>query len=232
MLAASFRILTHPYWLELREYLGADFDPDLCNGKDDKVIADFSRYATPEEFYRETSIYLYHSIGYFFEGLKRPYYGMLFNATANRHVSILDYGCGPGLDGVLFAMAGYSVSFADVPSKSLEYLKWRLHRRGYPVDVYTIGEDDDIPCHHIVWCMDVLEHMLPDKQTALLDRLSALGNTVMVNLVNDAEADGRVHHSVDVAELTEYVAGKWNYRKYDFYDNRVRLLVYGSVGDE
>ena len=216
----------HTSWYELSAYLGDRFDPRLASGLDDKVMAEFCRYPDAATFYRESEIYCYHSIGYFLEGVKRPYYAQLFSATANlKSVSLLDYGCGAGDDGLLFLQAGYTVTFADLPGKTLEFCRWRVDRRLALARVLKIGQAE-IPPHDIVWCMDVLEHLPPDRQAELLTIMASLGSSVIVNLVNDPEADGTLHYPVDVEALTAFASSRWPCSFQDYYVGRVRLLSY------
>lgn len=218
----------HPIWLEVSMYLGPEFDPRWCNGADDKVTQEFKRYPDAETFYRETNIYCYQNVAYFLEGIKRPYYAKLFDLTPNRNVSLLDYGCGAGDDGLLFAQAGYSVTLADVPSRTLEFCKWRAAHRITAARVAEIGRDT-LAQHDMAWCMDVLEHFPPDQHAMLLDTLGALGHVVIVNLVNDPLADHGVHYPVDQTALTDYVSRQWATWYQDYYDGKVRLLVYGDA---
>ena len=110
----------HPAWLELWEYFGADFKPEWCGGGDQKIMDEFARYPDAATFYRQTPVYCYHGPGYALEAVKRPYYA-IFLQGASGDVSVLDYGCGAGDDGLLFIQMGYEVAFADFPSQSVNF---------------------------------------------------------------------------------------------------------------
>jgi len=220
--------LANPIWQEVAGFLRSSFRPDLCHGMDSKVREAFEAYPDPATFYRETDIYCYHGPAYFLEGIKRPYYAMLLLETANQDCSILDYGCGAGDDGLLFSQLGYNVSMADVESKSLAFALWRAQRRGHWVGMYTLNVNWVIPQHTIVWCMDVLEHLPPEQHLGLLNHLSTLGKRVFINLVSDPHADGRLHYPVDVPTLTDHVRSFPFFHATDFYEGRVRILVYGE----
>ena len=222
------RDMSNPLWQEVAAFTGSRFRPEWCHGNDKKIYDEFPLYSDPATFYRESDIYLYHSVAFFLEGIKRPYYAILLHLLANLDGTILDYGCGAGDDGLLFAQLGFNASLADVPSRSLEFARWRAQRRGHWVNSYEIGIDT-IPEHHLVWCCDVLEHLPPEAQPGLLDTLMSLGGTVFVNLVHDATADGKVHHPVDIEALTYYASTKKPVWFKDFYQGRVRLLVIGNV---
>ena len=136
-----------------------------------------------------------------------------------------------------------AVSFADVPSRTFDFMRWRVLRWARLPDayadalpVYVIGEAE-MPQHDIVWCMDVLEHLPPSEQGGLLDRLYDLGKIVFCNLVVDPHADGALHYPVDYEALTDHASAlsrrRCVYR--DYYEREengkrglVRLLLYGE----
>ena len=220
--------MANPMWQEVVEFTGPAFRPEWCHGNDAKVLAERGLYPDAETFYRDSDVYLYHGPAFFMEGIKRPYYAVLLSMLANLDASLLDYGCGAGDDAMLFASLGLNVSLADVPSRSLDFAMWRAERRGHPLDVYTIGRDD-IPEHMVTWCCDVLEHLPPAEHLPLIDTLRTLGQTVFIVLVNDPAADGRVHHPVDVAGITDYASRLAPCWFKDFYGGRTRLLVIGGL---
>lgn len=217
----------HTNWLDVRDYLGERFDAQLCHGGDQKVLDEFARYATPAEFYAQTEIYIYHSVAYFLEGVKRPYYARLMAELPHGRPSLLDYGCGAGDDGLFFYAAGLRVAWADLPSRAFDFLAWRAPRRVNAGRAYLVGEP--IPRHDYVWCMDVLEHLEPERHRDFLEYLTCLGQRVFVNLVADPEArPGGLHNPVDVAGLTAWALARWPGEYHDYYDGRVRLLLLGD----
>ncbi len=226
----------HPAWQELFAYVGLpNVRWDWLHSGDGKVVEERQCYPDSVTFYRETDVYLYHLMAYWLDGWKRPYQSLLLRGTGQKgHLSILDYGCGIGSDGLFFLENGFDVSFADVQSHSLDFLRWRLAHRGYPrtIPVYIFDDLPLIPVHHFVWCMDVLEHCPPDEHVPLLERLATLGQWVCINLVQDSDADGLVHYAVDVDHLTAYVMTRWGCQVDDFYQQntggKVRVLVYGT----
>ena len=224
---------THPLWLELACYLGAEFRAESCMSDDHLVHEDFARYPDAATFYRDSSAYLYHLIGYWLEGAKRVAHGWLLQSTHNARCSILDYGCGIGCDGLWFLDAGYDVAFADVPSRSLDFLRWRLAQRLYlDVPVYEIPDLPDGAAYTFVWCTDVLEHLPPAAHLGLIEHLAALGRFVILNLIEDPDADGTVHHPVDVEGLTAAIRARWSLLSQDVIapsGSRTRFVCYGAA---
>lgn len=222
----------HPLWLELGCYLGQRFRPEWCTSVDSLVHEEFAKYPSAQAFYQESEVYLYHLIGYWLEGWKRPAHAWLLQSAGGMRCSVLDYGCGIGCDGLWFLDAGFDVAFADMPSRSLDFLRWRLKQRWYfGVPVYEVPFQKPIPPQTFVWCMDVLEHLPPEDHAAFLTYLASLGRFVLVNLVDDKSADGTVHHVVDVEGLTAHIRAHWSLIYQDHYvsrtGNRTRFLCYG-----
>lgn len=234
----------HPSVMELVAYLGDKFRLDWFNSTDAKVADEAKKYADMQSFYAESDIYLYHLLIAFLEGWKRPCFAHLLSLTAGMGaVTVLDYGCGIGCDGLWLLDAGYRVSFADVAGQSLDFLRWRLWTRRYVVPVYEIDatrfDEQTVECPRaqIVWCMDVLEHLPEAQQRWLLhEQLPRLGDIVFVNLVDDHEADGVVHYALDIEDLTQGVCTQWQGQCFirDFYTGtmahggKIRLLGYGN----
>ena len=200
---------THPLWYELASYLGDDFNPFLCHGNDGAVNAEAALYDTAQDFYRDTQRYLYHLTAYYLEHWKQPAYAWVYLLSLTQQSTILDYSCGIGCDGVALMEAGFRhVSFADLEGESLRYLRWRLQQRMYlDAPVYTLPTAV-IPLHDLVWCMDTIEHIPPQEQIAFIDYLKTHGNCVILNLVDDRQANGVVHHAVDIEALTAHIADR------------------------
>ena len=223
----------HPLWLELACYLGKRFRSDWCTSADHIVQEEFARYPSAEAFYRESEVYLYHLLGYWLEGCKRPAHAWLLQSTGNVRCSVLDYGCGIGCDGLWLLDAGYDVSFVDMEGPSLAFLRWRLAQRFYyGSPIYTLPLTQSIPQHTFVWCMDVLEHLPSAEHQDFLAHLASLGRFVLVNLIQDKAADGTVHYPVDVEGLTAFLREQWSLVYEDHYlsrtGNRTRFVCYGK----
>jgi len=95
-------------------------------------------------------------------------------------VRVLDYGCGTSDHGLAFALEGYNVTIADIPSK-VRFAAWRYARRGLPVEVIEIDNTNwkhpRVGHRDAILCGEVLEHLRYPLSTvrALLDALPVGG---------------------------------------------------------
>lgn len=155
---------------ELQEYLGSRFDPERAEHHRPAMAEDWRRAnpRTPAEildFYRSSEGYLYNLTGWHGEKERcGRTAGLITYAFRHGVTTVLDYGCGIGEDGLWLAEAGCCVTFADVECPSLEYLRWRIRRRGLEsqcrVEVLD-GSRPEVPGHwDLGICLDVLEHLV------------------------------------------------------------------------
>jgi len=205
---------------ELAEYLGDAFNPKLLTGSDALVMNEFRRYHSAEEFYKRNTIYLYHLTVFGQSAWKQPFYQ--FVREVSQPCEVLDYGCGVGMDGLALAEYGYAPVFADYDSKCTEYLRWRLKRRGMDTPVYDV-EKDAIPRFPLVVSFDVVEHV--EDQWTFLQRLAALGKTVVVNLTDRLPLHG-LHYPVDVADLESRVRNQYEIFSAKTYNEIVRVVAF------
>ncbi len=123
---------------ELRAYLGDRFDRERLVHYERQLDDEFAHCGDEEEFYRSSEGYLYNLTAFAMTGTKVPYLQELV-----RHVpagaKVLDYGCGIGSDGLLLLQLGYRVEFADFDNPSVEYLRWRLARRGQDAPIHDVA---------------------------------------------------------------------------------------------
>ena len=224
-------------WQTLFDYLCMRGKPvrfSWVDGNDRKVTDERKLYKNSEEFYLHTDVYLYHDIGFFIEGWKTPYYDILGQVGGEESLSLLDFGCGSGYDGLLLRHSNFSVSFADVQSSAMAYLIYRLARSDIPSPtVYILPNAQSIiPRHDVVWCIDVLEHLAPVNHEEFFLQLQTYGATVMCTLVKDISADSLVHYPVDVEGLTALAKSQGPIWWKDFYlksdGSYARLLVSGE----
>lgn len=74
---------------------------------------------------------------------------------------VLDFGCGAGNDGLFYANMGFKVSFTDVDGVNLQFVRWRLTRRGiHFCDVFP-SDTPFMPLYYdLALVIDVLEHIV------------------------------------------------------------------------
>jgi SAM-dependent methyltransferase len=118
-----------------------------------------------DEFYRNTKLYLYDLTRYWYSD-KKKHQAVLANVHT-RHKRVLDYGCGIGNYGlaVLEDFPESTVDFCDINTSNLDYLAWRLARRGDEVSSRArIGDggffsEQSGEKYDLIFCIDVLEHL-------------------------------------------------------------------------
>jgi len=99
-----------------------------------------------------------------------------FPAAQRARTRVLDYGCGTSDHGLAFALAGYDVAIADIPSK-VRFAAWRYARRGLRVEAIEIDDTNwkrpPVGRRDAIVCGEVLEHLRYPLSTvrSLLDAL-------------------------------------------------------------
>jgi len=162
--------MAYDNWQELQAYLGDEFTLNLVPGnkriKDDVIArkgADYYRRQARERLYVETA----RALDY----LREPFFQYVCEAAPR--CEVLDYECGIGSDGLRLATMGYTPVFADEPGVCVDYLKWRLKRRGLKAQIHTLKDAPRLPLG--VWCG-------PPEEVPALDRLAELGEMVALGV--------------------------------------------------
>ena len=155
---------------EAQLYLGWDMLQVLeALFKGTKMIRDEWNRKSPQtrddiiDFYKETENYIF-DLAWWHRGPERR---QLTRAAINicwRNSSrkILDFGCGIGQDGILFAEAGFEVTLADLPGKTFDFAKWRVERRGLKIKL--VNSDELSQKYDAILCFDVLEHLWEPRE--------------------------------------------------------------------
>ena len=206
---------------ELREYLGDGFDRERLVHYERQLDDEFASCGHEDEFYRTSEAYLYNLTAFAMTGTKIPYLEELA-----RHVrpgsKVLDYGCGIGSDGLLLLELGYDVAFADFDNPSVEYLRWRLGRRGREAVIYDV--DRNVPGgFDAAYAFDVIEHV--DDPFAFLGELEHRARLVLVNVLESDPDDTVLHHDLPVDGIVARAASN-DLVSYKVLHERSHLLCY------
>lgn len=72
----------------------------------------------------------------------------------------LDYGSGIGSNALIFGLAGFRVTLADVADPLRNFARWRLERRGIQVETIDLKHERlESSRYDVITCFDVLEHV-------------------------------------------------------------------------
>ena len=206
---------------ELRSYLGDDFRLERLQHYQDHLDAEFADIGHEDTFYLTSKAYLYNLTAFAMTGTKLPYLREL-TAQVPPGARLLDYGCGIGSDGLLLLEAGYRVEFADFDNPSVEYLRWRLERRGLDAPVHDLKQG--VPGgFDAAYAFDVIEHV-PDA-FAFLGEMEQRAKLVVVNFLEREPGDQDLHHELPIRELLDHVAAH-RLRKYALMHRRSHLVLY------
>jgi GT2 family glycosyltransferase/2-polyprenyl-3-methyl-5-hydroxy-6-metoxy-1,4-benzoquinol methylase len=194
--------------IELRDYLGDDYDPSLL--------------VNPAEVHQKGRPSLYELTTLAARSSAEPCIHLL-----RRHLPaqgrVLDYRCGIGTNGILLLEQGYRVAFADVDNPCLEYLRWRLARRGLMACVYDLDRDE-IPGGFDAACgLGSLNGV--DDWDALLRRLDERARVVAVNLASPEPSDVAAGQPMALSELRDHALRR-RLLTYRVLPDRSHLFIY------
>jgi SAM-dependent methyltransferase len=209
---------------ELKEYLGASYDHTRLEHWQETVNEELAELGEEERLYRESQAYLYNLTAFAMSGTKDPYLDMLAEHLPPG-ARLLDYGCGIGSDGLRLIEAGYRVTFADFANPSVEYLRWRLERRGHEAQILDL--DRDVPeGFDLAYAFDVIEHV--DDPVDFLGRMERAADRVLVNFLEDDEDEDEPHHRhLPVGRLLRRAMAR-GVLSYRVHHGRSHVVLYGS----
>lgn len=206
---------------ELTDYLGSDFDRSRLERYQQHLDQEFASCGDEAAFYRTSDAYLYNLTAFAMTATKLPYLRRL-TELVEPGSRVLDYGCGIGADGLVLLEAGYRVEFADFANPSVEYLRWRLRRRGLDAPIYDL--DEEVPGGFAAaYAFDVIEHV-PDA-LAFLGEMESRADLVLVNLLEPEPDDQDLHHDLPIGEILRH-AGRGRVRSYEVLHHRSHLVAY------
>jgi SAM-dependent methyltransferase len=215
---------------ELEAYLGDGFELERLQHYEAQLDREYHALGDEAAFYRTSQGYLYNLTAFAMTGTKLPYLEELVSLVPPG-ARLLDYGCGIGSDGLLLLEAGYRVEFADFDNPSADYLRWRLQRRGLDAPIHDI--DRAVPGgFDAAYSFDVIEHV--DDPLAFLDEVEARADLVVVNLLDEPEADEpepEFHHELPIDAIVDRAVAA-GLRSYSIHHGRSHLLAYepGEAG--
>lgn len=211
---------------ELKEYLGDAFDESRLQLWEQAVDEELAEVGGDESaLYRTSQMYLYNLTVFAMSRTKEPYLRDLTDLVAPGS-KVLDYGCGIGSDGLALLEAGYEVGFADFDNPSVEYLRWRLDKRGFGAPIFDLDNAPPPPGWDAAYSFDVIEHV--PQPFDFLANLERLADLVVVNFLEPLPHEVDIHqHELPIAQLLDHAVGS-GLRRYRRYHGRSHLVLYGN----
>lgn len=127
---------------------------------------------TPEQFYKESTAYLYELTAYEDDPLRAALAERIGRALPG--ATLLEFGCGIGTQAILFAEAGLRVTACDANRHNRAFLAYRAHRHPWGARLRVVSPAESLAggTHYtVVSCQHVLEHV--DDPAAYLRRFHA-----------------------------------------------------------
>lgn len=173
-------------------------------------------------FYKTTPYYIYNSFIFNKSGDRISKINTLTNIFKEYNIqSVLDYGCGIGLDGEEMLDLGMTVHFADFLSPSIDFLKWRLKRHNKEENAFVHNVEEielDRPEVDLIWSIDVLEHMSDPKKIL---KVITPKTKAFIFFIDSAELNGGrhpFHQNVDYKSIeNELIKLGFEKKKHDLF---------------
>src|SRR5262249_50748505 len=119
--------------------------------------------ASVEQFYENSQRVLYELVWWHtLKDDESPLAYVVALHFAQQHACrrVLDFGCGIGSGGILFARHGLAVLMADISSPLLQFSEWRFRQRRLPAQFIDMKTHTLPPASvDMVTAMDVFEHL-------------------------------------------------------------------------
>lgn len=208
---------------ELREYLGPAFDHARLARWQEQLEEEALRVADEQELYRTSEAYLYNLTAFAMSETKAPYLDVVRSVAAPGD-RVLDVGCGIGSDGLTLIEEGYRVEFAEFDNPSVEYLRWRLERRGLQAPIHDLDSGPLPTGFDLAYAFDVLEHAPGWRD--LLTSMEQSARIVCVNALETSADETVLHRALPIREIVGHASARHLLRYERFHGGRSHLLVY------
>jgi 2-polyprenyl-3-methyl-5-hydroxy-6-metoxy-1,4-benzoquinol methylase len=131
---------------------------------------------------------------------------------------VLDYGCGIGVNGLMFAAQGHEVTLTDFESPKLLFARQLVEKSELDnVEVIPFGELDEEREWDLILCLLVMEHVKePDLLLERLDSLLSPSGHIMLE-TDFAHYDIPLHYKSDSPRYYEVLNRLINERKIRAY---------------
>jgi len=195
-------------WLELRDYLGGEFDGSLLPGGR-RLALNTTKNKTWNHYYRQDNERLYVETGLGLNDMYEPAYRIIAEMV-HPPEHVLDYRCGVGAAGLRLAIGGYQVAFADEEGTCLDYLKWRLKRRGMGNAVVALKRAERQPVAMLV--ADFLS--IPQAEHwRFVEGLARAGDLCLVCFGPTPEGEG-----VDIGNLRRKIEAAYTLVRWEIFN--------------
>ncbi len=200
-------------------------DPREClNRIDDYRMTEMAdawslaRPVTPRQirrFYRETDLCIWElakwHAGGSYQIYQRRVQWLIEKYPPATHPRALDFGCGIGTAALWLAEAGYRVTLADVPGRTLEFAVHRFRRRSLPCDIIKVTRKTPVirGRFDIALSFDVMEH-IPEPERAVFAIAGALRTGGVATIIADFENHG-LHPQHLQANIDRFKRLSWNH---------------------
>lgn len=104
----------------------------------------------------------------------------------DRHLKVLDIGCGEGKDAVFLARCGYDVSAFDISKSGIEKVKRLADKAGISVNAFTADIlDYRLDCSYdILYSSGVLHYIRPELRNEIMENYRNCTNPDGINAFN------------------------------------------------
>ncbi len=113
--------------------------------------------------------------------------------------NVLDYGAGAGDMSVALFKSGFSIDYADLPSKTSDFAKWWFNKHNCKIKIIDLEKEQISQKYDTVLCLDVIEHIV--KPDELLKKFSNYlnkdGVLIITNLKADVSKDAPMHFKIN-----------------------------------